>query len=894
MTRVPRVFRWAMRLVPSRWRESVARDLLEESMRSGRRGPSATWLTVHALAVAAHLGVRAAADWCRRLPGWRAGLDGIASDTRMAVRATIRQPWSSATIVLTLALGLSASTSVFAVFNHVLFRPVAGVADPNGLATVYFQPADRHPTYGSAPREALQALRSAGAFQALGAASEAERPVVARTGSDAEYTTIEFITDQYLEALGVRVRAGRAFRETDFAARQPVAMISERWWHRQFNSDPGAVGRSISINGHAIVLIGVIADYRGWGALRTAQADIWVPLETPLGQQAGSDGLFSLVGRLGPDVSVEIAQQRLQVPFAPYASSRMVMSEGPPRPGTMVPTVYPGLHAIGAGRMRATIGDIYPFALGASGLLLLLACANTANLMLVRTLKRARDLAVRSAIGAGRGRLARGLLIEAVIIVTVAVALGLVFARLLLWGLRDEQLFVAVPAIDDLALDWRVLVFAAALGALTVTLFGLAPALAGSRSGASAALSASPRVTRATTRLRGALVCVQLALALTLLAGAGVLVRSLQNLRSIDLGMNADHVATFSLNPRRLGVSADRQRALIHDTATRLRESPGVESVAFASPSPLSRSFVPARLKVDLADDAAELRVARMVVSADYFRTLQIPVRSGRVLTDADVGPPVRTHGAGVVSESLATQLFGTVAAVGPYGLLQPGGEPLEPRSHDRESLAWSATLEVVSTCVRLVVSSFTSRPSGRPTRRRFSCDRVCSLSRRSTRRAPPVRALEPNLPLAGAGTVRDEIERLVPEDRTLALLTSVVALLAMILGAAGVYAMIAHAVAERRREFGIRMALGATRHAVASTVLRGIAVTSLVGLGLGLAGVFGAARLLDARVYGVSATDPMTLVSACVLLLVVALAGAWLPAWRATRIDPTVALRAE
>ena len=309
-----------MRIIPGRWRESVERDLLEEAARSGRRGLRlGTWLTIQTLAIAFALAGRSFRDWWRTRPHWRSALEGLGLDIRFAWRAMARQPWSTSAIVLILAVGLSASTAAFAVFNHVLFRPIPGIANPDELATVYFQPAGRQSTYFSATRDALEAFRSAGLFVALGSSSESELPVVPRTGADAEPVEVEVVTAGYLDALRVRARAGRLLTPDDFAARRSVVLISERWWRSRFGGDASAIGQSISISGHPAVIAGVVADYRGWGALRIGTIDIWMPADAPPvpSRLELPARVFSLVGRLRPDVPFAIAEQQLRARFAP-------------------------------------------------------------------------------------------------------------------------------------------------------------------------------------------------------------------------------------------------------------------------------------------------------------------------------------------------------------------------------------------------------------------------------------------------------------------------------------------------------------------------------------------------------------------------------------------------
>jgi putative ABC transport system permease protein len=887
-----RLFRAMLRLVPWRWRESVERDLLEEASRAGRRGLDRhLWLIAQAIAIAFRMAGRSVADRWRARPGWRQAVDGVAADLRVSLRGIVRQPWSAATIVVTLALGMSATTAVFAVFNHVLYRPIPGIGDPEGLATIYFQPADRALTFRTAPRAALHALREADAFTALAAATDRELVVVSRPGADAALVRVEFVTDGYFEALRVRPRAGRLLTAEDHSTRRSVAMISERWWRRELNGDPLAIGRSIELNREPVTIVGIMADYRGWGAVRIGTIDVWMPFDASVAEGASVSTHMSLVGRLRPAVTPAIAEQRLRGPFAPFApGAKATMSIGGFSDAPPVPIVYPGLHEINQERTRGSIAELYPFALGAGGLLLLLACANTANLLLARTMARARDLGVRSALGASRWRLARGQLIEAAALVAIAAGAAVLLARMFVGVVQGERLFTSGPALDAIALDWRVLAFVGAVGALTVVLFGLLPALAASRPRLPGAIALSSRVTRGSRRLRAALVCVQLALAVMLLAGAGVLVRTMQNLRGIDLGMNPDGVVSFEIAPMRLGYSSERRVALVQEILDRLQRAPGVESAASAAPSPFSRGRYPASLKVEPVDEAAEHEVSTVTVSADYFETLRIRLRAGRSFTEAEARRPPSAQGVGIVNESLARQLFGETPAVGRHIYLS------------RAAQGWSLnrTIEIVGVAGDTRFGA-NLRATGLPALYEPGQTGAAYFVRSSGPAAEAiaavraaVREVEPGLPLADVGPIRATIDRLIPEERVLALLVGGIAAIAMLLGVVGVHAVISHTVAERTREFGIRIALGAPGGAVLRGVLRGVAVLAVVGLACGLALFAVASRLLESRIYGVSTMDPLTLAGVTVLLVAAALAGAWLPAIRATRVDPAVTLRVE
>jgi predicted permease len=891
-----RLFRLVLRLVPRRWRDSVSRDLREDARRAGRRGWTATtWLVAQTLFIVCWIAGRATADRWQARVRWGQTADGVVSDVRLAMRGLARQFWSTATIVATLALGMSAPIAVFAVFNHVLFRPIPGVGEDADLATVYFQPADRALTFSTAPRTALPALRATGAFTALGAATDAELAVLSRPGADPTFARVEFVTDGYFEALQVRLRAGRLFSTEDVTSRRSVAVISERWWQRELGGDLAALGRTITVNREPAVVVGVLRDYRGWSAVRIGTVDVWMPIDAPVAALAALniDNLSMLIGRLRAGVSAVVAEQQMRAPFAPFVGdTRKQMSIGGLSDAAPVPTVYPGLYEINQEQTRRGIAALYPFALGAAALLLLLACANTSNLLLARTMTRARDLAVRSAIGATRWRLARGLLVEAAAIAGVAALTAVFVARVGVGSLQGEQLFQSGPPLDAIALDWRVLTFVALLSTVTVVLFGLLPAMMGSRPGLAGVIATSSRATRGTRRLRAALVCAQLALAVTLLAGAGVLVRTLQQLRGIDLGLNSDGVVAFEISPARLGYTGARRMAVVQGVHDRLERAPGIESVASASPSPFWRLRSPASLKVEPVDSVPAHEVSVIVVSADYFETLQIPLRAGRRFTADDVRRGRSKENVGIVNEALARQLFGNAPAIGRHIHLSRAARGWE--------LDRSVTIVGVVGDTRFGANL---RTTGQPalyepgtTGFRLAFFVRSPMPARDTMAAvrDAVRQVDPTLPLADAGPLGAAVDRLIPEERVLALLVAGMAVLALVLGISGVHAVVAHTIAERRREFGIRLALGATRGAVSRGVLGSVGRLAGIGLICGLMLFVGGSRLLASRVYGVSPLDPGTLAIVSALLVAAAIAGAWLPARRATRVDPVTALRAE
>jgi predicted permease len=883
------------RLIPADWRVSVERDLTEEVERSGRRGWSAgLWFGWQVLRIGVRLRAREITP-ARVRPG--ALFSGITRDLRFAVRLFAREPWLTGTIVLTLAAGIGAATAGYAVFNHLLFRPVPGVHDDGRLVTIYFQPPDDLGTFGAAPRSSLAALRQAPGVETLAASQAVELSVVARSGADPASVNVEFVTDRFFQTLGVRASAGRLFFDEEIDRGIPLAIVSRRLADRDLGQPAAAIGRPITVGGRPFLVAGVIDGYQGWGSVRTPRIDVWLPMPARRDLNLDAETYDNLIGRLSPDATPDVVQSQLRAAFVGVRAllvftMRSDLPLGPVPP--MAPVVYPGLVEVPAGLTPTRILALYPFVMATAVVLLLLACANSANLLLARTIRRARELAVRRAIGAGRWRIARGQFAEATVLGVAALAGGLIVAKVLTGLARGYQIVSGGPGIDAVGIDGRILAFSGAAALVTILLFGVIPSASAARA-AHRLVHQSGRLTRPSSRLRAGLVAAQIALSLTLLAGAGVLVRSLDNLRASDLGVKPDGVTSFGVRGRRLGLSDARLTSVLRDTIGRLGRTPGVDGVAFAAPPAFyGDGWLPVRIR-PAGEQAPEVRSESNVVSGGYFDVLGIPVRTGRTFTDAEFTfEPRAKSRVAILSEPLARELFGDAP---PVGRLIDVGTGFQGK--------WELerTLEIVGIAgatrsglrfregprVALYEAARPRLPLSTVYVKSSLADATAIAVARET-----VRALEPNLPLVNPGTLTDEIERLIPEDRTLASVVTMVAALATLLAMAGIYAMVAHAVHERTREFGIRVALGATPPAIVASVIGRISATSAAGMAAGLLVFAPASRWLASRVYGVSVLDPPTIAVAVVVLLATALAAAWLPARRAGSVDPTVALRAE
>ena len=794
-----------------------------------------------------------------------------------AFRVISREPWSSAAIVLTLALGIAATTTVYAVFNHLVFRPTPGVRAPEELVSVAFQPEGGSRMWASGPFEAMAlfsaadtGLRSVGVWRGA-----RPSPVAVRFGEDPRLLGVEFVAPQYLETLGVRARLGRLLttQETSEAG-HAVALISEVLWHREFGGTTDALGRAIGVNGIPFSIVGVVDDYRGWGKSADNTVDVWLPQSEP----AGPVALF--VGRAEPDRSTTAIESRLHDVYAPLRATLDA------RRSEMVPFVYAGLRRGPIAPLRLDVS--FSFVLAIASLLTLLACANAGNLLLARTARRRQDLVLRAAIGASRGRLMGLLLAEAVTLASIAVGTGLLVTGLVARMLEGVQLFESTGALSEVSLDWRVVLFASASGAITVIVFALAPIVSATRVDLRTVLQQASRLATGSQRLRRALVALQVALSLVLMATAGVLVQSLWNLRAIDLGMTPERVISFTFHPGLINLRGTEATTLLTRVVERLQNTAGVGAVGTANPSPFFQSGRnEGRVSLGIGLPQAPVRVERITVSSDYFKALGIPLLAGRTFDESETRAPATAPGRSVIlNNSLARVLFGNQPAVGRQ--MAVGGREVT-------IVGVAGDTKTTFTLRRPDPAMVVYEPTDGP----FVFSRIfvrasLALSVVQARVYQVMHEVEPRLPLVDAGTLTDEVERLIPEDRALTQLLATVAIVATLLGFSGVYAMTAYSVSERTREFGVRLALGASPWAVIRNAGSGVAATAVVGSLFGLVGYWMVARLVASRLFRVEPLDPTTVGGAVVLLAVLVVVGAGLAARRATTVDPVTALRAD
>jgi putative ABC transport system permease protein len=819
----------------------------------------------------------------RRAHWWEA----LGQDVRFALRTLRAGPGFAAAAVLTLALGIGAGTAMFSVLNGVLLRELP-VRVQDEVAVLWTRPPADAAGHVPVTYHELEALRQrTRAFRAVaGVAYQGALEQVARDRGRPLTLHATWVTGDFFPLLGVAPVHGRTLLPADDApGAAPVMVVSHAFWRRHFAADPAAVGRALEWNGKRYTVVGVLP--RGFEYPKGAE--VWVPVlpDFPATRQAGAGPaeviVFDLVGRLSPGATLRQAG-------AEYAAFlREGDAERPAALRGLHPVLTP-LADLVAGDARASLWA----AAAAVGLLLLVACVNVANLLLVRGSARTQELAVRTALGAGRGRLVRQLLVESGVLALLGGALGILLA------LAIVQVLVAVappelPRREMIEVDARVLAFAIAATVAVALLSGLLPAVLSASGDLGAWLRGGRRTAgagRGARTLRHALVVGQVSLALVAVAGAGLLVRSLVALQGVELGFGGERllVVQAAIPP---GVLPDRSAGVRLQEAmvARVRAIPGVAGAAslprppFAGQGGWSAMYSGEGQAPEA--QAANPQVDFEVVGPGYFETLRIPLLRGRAFGEADRedAPPVA-----VVSEAVARHTWPDQDAVGRRIKLGPPDGPG----------AWHTVVGVAGE------TRFRELAAPRPTLylpvRQFAGPVPMSLAVR-TRGDPAAvvpqlrRALaevHPELMLAGGGPLRELLAEPLARPRFTTLLLGAFAAVTLLLAAVGIYGVIAATVRQRTREMGIRIALGARADEVRALVLRQGMRLAVLGCVLGTVGALAGARALRGLLFGVRPTDPLTFAAVAALILATAALACWLPARRASRVDPVDALRAE
>ena len=891
-----RLYRCLLIAYPSPYRMRYGRDMLvtwtEDHARARAEGVRVLVLFwVATVAQALWFGTCERVDLIvrhRRRSGAAIGAN-VALDVRYAMRLLARQPLFTATVVLSLALGLSAATSVYALAEALLFRVSPGVRDASRVVDI--SRTTNGGGYGTLSYPMFVFLRDhATTFERIAATSQTPAPLSLMHGGTSERAFGQLVSAEFFDVLGVRPAIGRLFRpgEDDVADLSPVVVLSYRVWQQRFNGDAGIIGRTIRLNGTPFLVIGVAErDFKGETILST---DLWLPMAmagTVRGES--STGVLSdptatwhrALGRLRPGVSRDAASAELNVLLDVYKSST---------PG--VPASY-GIGVAPAGRLtppaRARfapfIGLLFLFACG----LLAIACSNVAGLVLARSTTRHREMATRLALGAGRGRLLGQLLAETVLLFLAGGLLALPLATWTMIGLRAMLPPLAAPIDLDLTVTPRVVLVALGMAVSAGLIFGLAPARQALRADVAQQLHGrSATADGSRLRLRHALVVVQVALSLAMATTAGLFVRTLDAAARLDRGFQTANIDIVTLDTTVAGAG---QAALMDRIVARLRGVGSIDSVAFARMIPLvSGSLRLGEIRVPGLHDTARMRVSEAdwdVVSPEYFKTLGIPLQAGREFGAGDRGGAPEVA---IVNETFARLAWPGRPALGQrFRRTTGGGGP------ERE-------VEVVGVVAdaKYRVSTEAPRPFVYVPFAQNLQTHVELFVRHaegyaiSSDAARAVSDADPRLPIVQVQSFADVVAGEFFPQRLAAWTAGSVGSIGMVLAALGLYGLVAFLVAQRSREIAIRMALGASQGTVASMVLRQAARLGTIGTGLGLALAAALSAIVHSLLVGVPAADPLTFGGLTVVMGLVLFAASSIPARRAARTDPASALRAE
>ncbi|HET9373050.1 MAG TPA: ABC transporter permease [Vicinamibacterales bacterium] len=793
-------------------------------------------------------------------------------DIRHAIRQLFKTPAFTLVAVLTLALGIGATTAIFSVVNGVLLRPLP-FSMPDQLVRVH-EVVPQYGTFSVAPANFLDWRQQQTVFSRIAAYSSASATFT--DGETAERIPGAQVSWDLIELLGVGPARGAGFTAAqDAPGANRVLVISHGLWQRRFGGDPGVVGRTVTVNGQPMTILGVMPE--GF-YFPSRAAEFWQPIAINPANPTRGGHFLGVVARMKPDVALEQARAEMKA-----IAERLAVQYPESSANESAEVVL--LHEQIVGAIRPALITL----LGAVAVVVLIACANVANLLLVRASVRDKEVAIRAALGAGRGRIVLQMLAESVVLSVTGGLLGLLLAYLAITPIQALGAG-SIPRVADIAIEGRVLAFALAASVLTGLLFGVVPAWHAARSGLGAILKDSSRSSTAASGqwIRNGLLVGEVALSIVLLVGAALLLRSFARLTSVDPGFRPENVlafqvslppATYNENPKRI--------AFFDSLLERLTSTPGIAAAGMVQTIPIRGSYV---LSVGVqgrppAKPGEEASANHRVVTPDYFKTLGIPLQRGRTFTpqDSDTGKPVAVvdeafvkrhfpnedpigHGLNIGNgTNVPYEIVGVVGNVHHGGLdAVPAPSMYVPYKQDVFSTMWVV-----------------ARTPGDPT--------LLTGPVRQT-----LRQLDPALPAYSITPLATVVSDSVAQRRFSMLLLALFALIALFLAAVGLYGVVAYTVSQRTREIGLRMAIGAAPGQVLRMVIGGGMKLALVGVILGLAGAVALARLVETLLFDVASIDPMSYAGTAALLLVVAMLACYFPARRAMRVDPLIALQSE
>ena len=801
----------------------------------------------------------------------------LVQDFRYAARLLLRAPGFTIVAVIALALGIGANTAIFSVVNTLLLQPLP-YRDAGRLAVVWEHnlPRDRKNNVVS-PGNFIHWREMNRTFADLAAVSPSFRTTLTGDGDPVELP-VQYVSGTVFQILGVRPQVGRDFAPQDDGPGVTVVTISDRLWRQRFGADPGITSRRIVLNGRPHVVAGVMPP--GFSIL-DKDVDIWSTIGLPPAARTPRGRWLCVVGRLKDGVSFEQAQQD--------------MARVHTELGRLFPSFNTGWTAQVVPLRDQLTGDVRPalfVMLGAVGFVLLIACANVGNLVLARATARQRELAVRAALGAGRGRLIRQMLAESVLLSAIGAAAGLILAWWAIVALRTTVAArLPIVRLDQVGIDGPVLLFTVAAALVSALVFGIVPALSSAGARLTDTLKDGGRSGSASrgARVRSAFVIVEMALALVLLVGAGLLLRSFVLLLRVDPGFDPSSTVTVKVSiPATRYDSPEKQRAFFTQLFEKIDGLPGVRSAGGTSFLPLAGLGAATGFQIvgQPKPPAGQEPVTDVrVITHNYFQAMGVPLRRGRFFDDRDTGDKVRRV---IINQALANKYFGNEDPIGKSIIVSWNDEGAD---------------EIVGVVgdVRLVDLQTDARATVYWPPARFTYPfmtvavRTASDPRGSIAGiVGALRSLDPNVAAADVRTMEDVIDTSVAQRRLTMLLLSVFAALALALAAVGIYGVISYSVSQRTQEIGIRMALGAPQAAVMRMIVRQAMLLAAIGLVTGAIGAWILTRLMQKLLFGVTPSDPATFAAVSILLTLVAGAAAIVPGLRATRVDPVIALRSE
>jgi len=810
------------------------------------------------------------------------------SELKYAVRSLAKNPWLAAVVIITLAVGVGANTTVFSWVRGVLLSPLHGVADGQRLVSLEQSSPNGEPNNNSSYpdfrdfRDSSRSLAGVVAYQfgplSLGSDDQAER------------VWAEFVSGNFFDVLGVRPVAGRFFQadeQEEAPGKYPVAVISARFWRRHFHSDPQIIGKTIRVNRQQLTVIGV-APTEFFGTVTGLAFDLWVPLamdpflnEAPdWFENRGDRRGLRLLARLRPGVSLPEARTEIQTIARRLAQSYPRTNEG--IGATLAPMDQ------SSQGLQSLIGTLLKTLLGAGAILLLIVCANVANLMLVRATTRQKEFSIRLALGASRRRVIGQLLLESLLLAGLGGSAGVLLARQMASWLRFFIPAAHLPLALDFPPDFAVLLFSLSISVLVGLLFGLAPALQTIRNDRLSGLSGRGAIgdTRA-HRLRAILVISEVALALVVLIGASLFFESFRHTKQIDPGFDPSNVLLAPMNLTEAGYNTEQGALFMRRLRARILALPAVQAVSFADAVPLGfadgpKAYVQVSGYVPRRGEYMSVRVN--TIWPGYFDLMRIALIAGRDFSERD---DRQSPSVAIISEAFARRFF-------------PGQEPV-----GRQVKLWGSGRTVIGVVKDIKYRSLAETPQPYaylPIQQASVPGNGVHLHVRTVGPPEPflpelrreLRSVDPKVHLFEIFTLSDYIGEAWFAQKIGAALLGVLGTLALLLAALGLFSVMAYSVSQRTQEIGIRMALGAQTSDVFRPVLGRALKLAIAGIGIGLALSFALTRIVAGQLLGVSATDPLTFVGVSCLLCAVALAASYIPARRAAKVDPLIALRAE